>query len=73
MVFPVDVDKELREKAKRRGQSLNQIVIGELVAATVGSEKKADFSDLVGQWEPDPAFDEIIASQRQVIDWDRWK
>jgi hypothetical protein len=72
-VFPVDVDKELREKAKRRGQSLNQIVIGELVAATVGSEKKADFSDLVGQWEPDPAFDEIIASQRQVIDWDRWK
>ncbi len=29
-------------------------------------------SNLVGQWTPDPAFDEIIAAQRQ-IDWDKWK
>jgi hypothetical protein len=33
---------------------------------------RADFSDLAGQWRPDPEFDEIIASQRQ-IDWDKWK
>ena len=32
----------------------------------------ADFSDLVGKWKTDPAFDEIIASQRQ-IDPDKWK
>jgi hypothetical protein len=34
--------------------------------------RRADFSDLVGQWTADPAFDEIIAAQRQ-IDWDKWK
>ena len=33
---------------------------------------KADFSDLVGCWIPDPAFDEIIASQRK-IDWAKWE
>jgi hypothetical protein len=71
--IPPEVDKALREKAKQRGQSLNQVVVEELVAATVGRKKKADLSDLCGQWEPDPGFDEIIASQRQVIDWERWK
>jgi hypothetical protein len=33
--------------------------------------KKADFSDLVGRWTPDPAFNEVIASQRQA-DWEKW-
>ena len=70
---PPEVDKALRKKAKRCGQSLNQLILEELGAATSGSKKKADYSDLVGKWEPDPGFDEIIASQRQVIDWDRWK
>jgi hypothetical protein len=32
---------------------------------------KASFSDLVGCWEDDPAFDEIIASQR-MIDSAKW-
>jgi hypothetical protein len=69
---PPEVDKVLREKAARRGQSLNQAIVEELVGATIGRKKKADFSDLVGRWTPDPGFDEIIASQRQ-IDWDKWK
>jgi hypothetical protein len=71
--IPPEVDKVLREKAAKRGLSLNQAVVEELVVATVGRQKKADFSDLVGQWTPDPGFDEIIASQRQVIDLDKWK
>ena len=33
---------------------------------------KTDFSDLVGKWVPDPEFDQVIASQRQ-IDADKWK
>ncbi|MGA3024317.1 MAG: hypothetical protein ABSF98_06075 [Bryobacteraceae bacterium] len=33
-------------------------------AATVVGQRRADFSDLVGQWTPDPAFDEILAAQR---------
>lgn len=69
---PSEVDRVLREKAARRHQSLNQVVLDELTLATVGHRQKADFSDLVGKWTPDPAFDEIIAAQRQ-IDWDKWK
>ena len=69
---PPEVDKPLRQKAAKRRQSLNQAIVEELVKATIGRQKKADFSDLVGRWTPDPAFDEIIASQRQ-IDWDKWK
>ena len=62
----------LREWAERRKTSLNQVIINELVEMTIGRKRKADFSDLTGRWVPDPAFDEILAAQRQ-IDWDRWK
>jgi hypothetical protein len=34
-------------------------------------KQAADFSDLVGRWTPDPAFDEILAAQRQ-IDPEKW-
>jgi hypothetical protein len=34
-------------------------------------KKHADFSDLVGKWTPDPAYDEIIAFQRR-IDAEKW-
>ncbi len=67
---PADVDKALRKKAAQRKLSLNQVIVEEL-SQSVG-QKKADFSDLVGKWEADPAFDEIIASQRK-IDWAKWK
>jgi len=69
---PAEVDRALRNKAAQLKQSLNQLVIDELTRATIGRTRKADFSELVGQWTPDPAFDEVIASQRQV-DWDKWK
>jgi len=70
--IPSEVDRMLRTKAARRKQSLNQVIVDELIAATIGRSVKADFSDLVGKWTPDPAFDEMIAAQRQ-IDWDKWK
>jgi hypothetical protein len=70
--IPREVDKALRQKAKRHKKSLNQIVLEELTAAAGGVRKFADFSDLVGKWTPDPEFDEIIAAQRQ-IDPDLWK
>jgi len=69
---PREVDRVLREWAERRKTSLNQVIINELVEMTIGRKRKADFSDLTGRWVPDPAFDEILAAQRQ-IDWDRWK
>ena len=69
---PSEVARVLRQRAKERGKSLNQVLIDELTVATVGHPKRADFSDLVGKWTPDAAFDEIMASERQ-IDPDKWK
>jgi hypothetical protein len=69
---PREVDRALRRKAAQRKQSLNQLILDELTAAVTGARKRADFTDVVGQWTPDPAFDEIVATQRQ-IDPDKWK
>ena len=69
---PPEVDRVLRQQAARRKQSLNRVILDELIAASIGQRRKADFSDLAGQWTPDPAFDEIVAAQRQ-IDWEKWK
>jgi hypothetical protein len=70
--IPAEVDRILRLKAAQRKQSLNRVVLDELTRALIGRTLKADFSDLVGKWKPDPAFDEVIASQRR-IDTDKWK
>jgi hypothetical protein len=69
---PLEVDRVLRQKASQRKQSLNQVILDELAVATIGHKQKADFSDLVGKWTPDPAFDEILAAQRR-IDPGKWK
>lgn len=70
--IPPEVDRALRLKASQRKLSLNQVLLDELTQATVGQTVKADFSDLVGKWTPDPAFDEVIASQRK-IDRAKWR
>lgn len=62
----------MRKKAAQRKLSLNQIIIQELTLGTTGVRKRADFHDLAGRWTADPAFNEIIATQRQ-IDPDKWK
>ena len=69
---PREVDRALRQKAARRKQSLNQMIVDELTSATTGSRRKADFSDLVGRWTPDSTFDKIIRAQRR-IDREEWK
>jgi hypothetical protein len=67
-----ELDKRLRQIASQRKQSLNQVIVDELTCAVMGHKRYADFSDLVGQWTSDPAFDEIIAAQRQV-DLEKWQ
>lgn len=69
---PAEVDRELRRKARQRNQSLNQVVVEELTAATQGAKKRADFTSWLGGWVDDPAFDEALRAQRQ-IDWDMWR
>jgi hypothetical protein len=70
--IPREVDRILRQKAAREKRSLNQLIVDQLTAATIGAKRKTDLSDVTGGWIPDPAFDEILASQRQ-IDWEKWK
>jgi len=69
---PAEVDRVIRRKAAQTKQSINQVVLDELVRATIGNARKAGFSDVVGRWVPDPGFDETMAAQRQ-IDWEKWK
>jgi hypothetical protein len=69
---PREVDRALRKKSAARKQSLNQVILDELTVATVGHRQRADFSDLVGQWKSDRAFDAILKAQRQ-IEPDQWK
>ena len=69
---PREVDRVLRRRAAQRKLSLNRVIVEELSEAAVGRRKRAEFSDLVGKWTPDPAFDEILAAGRQ-IDLDKWK
>jgi hypothetical protein len=69
---PREVDRILRRKAAQHKQSLNQVILDELTKTAIGRPQRADFSDLVGRWTPDPEFDEIMAAQRQ-IDLDKWK
>jgi len=64
-------DRAIRQRAKKRGESPNRSVVDELAAAAIGRPNRADFTDLVGPWTPDPAFHEILASQRR-IDPDKW-
>jgi hypothetical protein len=69
---PGEVDRALRDKARRGKKSLNQVVIEELAASTHQKPVRIDLSDVVGKWTSDPAFDEVIASQRK-IDLKKWK
>jgi plasmid stability protein len=70
--IPREVDQVLRRKAAREKRSLNDVVVEELTEATIGAKRRIDLSDVTGGWIPDSAFDEVLASQRQ-IDWDKWK
>ena len=69
---PREVDIVLRRKAAKRKLSLNRMIVEQLSEAAIGARSRADFSDLVGKWTPDAAFDEILAAGRK-IDRDQWK
>jgi plasmid stability protein len=69
---PREVDVVLRRRAAQHKVSLNQTIVEELSEAAIGARRRADFSDLVGKWTPDAAFDEVLAAGRQ-IDRDKWK
>lgn len=72
---PGEVDKALRQKARKEGRSLNQIAIEALArGAGIDGEivKNHDLDFAIGAWVDDPAFDMVIQDQRR-IDADLWK
>ena len=48
---PREVGRILRQRAKQRGESLNQLLVHELTVATVGRPKRADSAI---SWENGP-------------------
>ena len=70
--IPLEVDRALRLKAALQKQSLNRVIVELLTKASTHPSRKTDLSDVTGGWIPDPAFDEILASQRQIAR-DLWK
>lgn len=73
--IPSAVDAELRERARRNRQSLNETVVETLRR---GLELEAtettfdDLDDLIGTWQKDGAFDAAIAEQ-DTVDMTVWQ
>jgi len=72
--IPPDVDRSLRARARRKGISLNRLLVDELSAAGgVGMETKhRSLKALGGKWLEDEEFDRILSQQRK-IDSELWK
>ena len=70
---PAHLDEALRRKAKRKGVSLNQVLL-ESLAESVGEEaaKYHDLDELAGSWKTDKAFDNAVKAFDK-IDPDDWK
>ena len=70
---PTEVDQALKEKSRRRGISLNQLLVEELTEATGGEPKtRRSLKPLLGKWQDDPEFDRILEEQRR-IDQEMWR
>ena len=66
---PKEVDRALRERALRRQQSVNQVLL-EVMATGLGLGsttplKGRDLSDLAGAWVKDKRVDAALEDQRQ--------
>ncbi|MGB2987277.1 MAG: hypothetical protein WBE26_15520 [Phycisphaerae bacterium] len=72
---PPDVDRVLREHARRRNKSLNEVA---LVALRRGAGLEApevvfdDLDDCIGTWQEDPDFDAALKRQ-DVVDRKLWR
>ncbi len=72
---PLDVDRKLRQRAKGEGKSLNDValeVLKEAAGMENGKRVYHDLDHLIGTWEHDPAFDEVIADHER-IDEELWR
>ncbi|QPD04985.1 MAG: hypothetical protein Nkreftii_002759 [Candidatus Nitrospira kreftii] len=77
--LPPKLDRTIRERAKKKGVSVNKVVIGLLQDHLGESERKTvrqyhDLDELAGSWsKPEAeAFDRALAKQRGV-DVEMWR
>ena len=72
---PAAVDAALRQRARRRGKSLNQTA-AEALADGAGladaPRKRRDLGDIAGMWKADKATEDALEAQNQ-IDKDLWR
>ncbi len=72
---PPFLDEVLRQRAREERKSLNQVTIDALLRAFGLKGRpvpRRDLSDIVGTWEDDPIFDEVLEAQRK-IDPEMWQ
>jgi len=73
--IPKTLDAMLRDRAKKEGKSLNEMVIQALARAMGFSNEPVrhrDLSHLAGTWVEDPEFDRALEDQDR-IDEDLWR
>ena len=72
---PEALDRELRDRAKRTGISLNDAAVEamERGLGVAGSDVvHSDLDDLIGTWKADEEFDRVIEEQ-DTVDTDKWQ
>jgi hypothetical protein len=72
---PPLLDEALRERARERGKSLNEVALETLLTGlglVNEPTKRRDLSDIAGSWAADPETDAAFEDQRR-IDPDLWR
>jgi len=66
---PPEVDRVLREKCRREGRSLNDVVLEALRSSVLppgALAERRDLDDLAGTWVEVPEFDAAIEEQSRI-------
>ena len=72
---PETLDRELRERAKRKGISLNEAALEAIRRGLGLGETETlydDLDDLIGTWKADDEFDRAVSEQDRV-DTNAWQ
>lgn len=68
---PDEIDRALRQRARRESKSLNAVVIDALargMALDAAPARHTDLDHLVGTWQEDPDFDRAVAEFERIDD-----
>jgi len=72
---PDTLDQALRQTARLRGKSLNEVTVEALARGagiTGESRRQRDLGDIADTWKKDAAFDRALAAQ-DTVDEDMWR